>query len=240
MAMTGNETDETFFSRWSRRKARVRQETAPPVPPVVEAEQPAPAEAASVLAMAPVTTARTAQTSDMAQAAERPEAEHPPAGRSVPPPTLEEVTSLTPASDFSRFVAPGVDSGVKNAAMKKLFTDPHFNVMDGLDTYIEDYGRADPIPKSMLRQMVQARMLGLLDDEMEEQPVPAGVVTQAELVPKGGVDPTPSAPSAPEAVNPLESASEALQIEIADDAAMQQPSTPPEERTASVPEPPAA
>ena len=30
--------------------------------------------------------------------------------------------------------------------MKKLFSDPHFNVMDGLDTYIDDYGKPDPIP----------------------------------------------------------------------------------------------
>ena len=40
--------------------------------------------------------------------------------------------------------------------MKKLFSDPHFNVMDGLDTYIDDYGKPDPIPLSMLRRMNQA------------------------------------------------------------------------------------
>lgn len=228
--MMGNETDETFFSRWSRRKAQVRQETAAPVPPVVEAERSPPAEAAAVVAVAPVTTA------DVTETAERPEAEGPPAGRSVPPPTLEEVSSLTPASDFSRFVAPGVDSGVKNAAMKKLFTDPHFNVMDGLDTYIEDYGRVDPIPKSILRQMVQARMLGLLDDEMEEQPRPAEAVAHAELESAGAVEPTLSAPEA--ALQPG-SALEPVQIEAVHDAATPEPSTPPPERTTGMPEPPA-
>jgi hypothetical protein len=50
---------------------------------------------------------------------------------------------------------------VKNAALKKLFADPQFNVMDGLDTYIDDYGKPDPLPERMLRQMVQARFLGL-------------------------------------------------------------------------------
>ena len=49
--------------------------------------------------------------------------------------------------------------------MKKLFSDPHFNVMDGLDTYIDDYGKPDPIPLSMLRRMNQAAVLGLFDDE---------------------------------------------------------------------------
>lgn len=235
--MMGNETDETFFSRWSRRKShirQVRQEAAPPAPPVVEAEQTPRAEAAAMHAMAPVTTDGTA---DSAETLERPEAEGRPSARSVPPPTLEEVKSLTPASDFSRFVAPGVDSGVKNAAMKKLFTDPHFNVMDGLDTYIDDYGRVDPIPKSMLRQMVQARMLGLLDDEMEEQPLPAETVAQAELESADGAD---STPSGPEAAGQLELAPETAQIEAAHDAVLQEPSTPPEERIASMPEPPAA
>ena len=110
----GNEKDETFFSRWSRRKAQVRQEAAPLAPPVAEAEQRAPPVAATVLATAPVAAAEVAETT------ERSEAGGPPVARSVPPPTLEEVKSLTPASDFSRFVAPDVDSGVKNAAMKIL------------------------------------------------------------------------------------------------------------------------
>ncbi|HSQ71358.1 MAG TPA: DUF3306 domain-containing protein [Rubrivivax sp.] len=114
----------------------------------------------------------------------------------VPQPTLEEARALTPASDFTRFVAPGVDTEVKNAAMKKLFADPHFNVMDGLDTYIDDYGRSDPIPKAMLRQMVQARMLGLLDDELEEQPQPERAQGPDELASAEGVagpEPTPDA-----------------------------------------------
>ncbi|WP_309246525.1 DUF3306 domain-containing protein [Ramlibacter montanisoli] len=70
-------------------------------------------------------------------------------GRSEPPPlpTLADTESLTKDSDFTRFVQPGVSPEVKNAAMKKLFADPHFNVMDGLDTYIDDYGKPDPIPR---------------------------------------------------------------------------------------------
>jgi hypothetical protein len=122
-----------------------------------------------------------------------------------PPPTLDEVKALTPASDFSRFVAPGVDAEVKNAAMKKLFADPHFNVMDGLDTYIEDYGRADPIPKAMLRQMVQARVLGLLDDELEEQPQPADLAARDATVPLpvvAGPEPEPVTASADTAALP--------------------------------------
>ena len=64
----GNEKDETFFSRWSRRKAQVRQEAAPLAPPVAEAEQPAPPVAATVLATAPVAAAEVAETTERSEA----------------------------------------------------------------------------------------------------------------------------------------------------------------------------
>ena len=82
-----------------------------------------------------------------------------------PPPTLDDVAALTREADFSRFVAADVDPGVKNAALKKLFSDPHYNVMDGLDTYIADYNKPDPLPASMLRKMAQSKFLGLFRDE---------------------------------------------------------------------------
>ena len=40
--------------------------------------------------------------------------------------------------------------------------------MDGLDTYIDDYGKPDPLPAGMLRQMAQSQVLGLFDDEPTE------------------------------------------------------------------------
>jgi hypothetical protein len=79
------------------------------------------------------------------------------------------VESLTPASDFSRFVQKGVDPQVKNAAVKKLWADPRFNIQDGLDVYIDDYGKPDPIPPAMLRQMASAKFLKLFDDEEEKE-----------------------------------------------------------------------
>uniref|UniRef100_B1XTZ3 Uncharacterized protein n=1 Tax=Polynucleobacter necessarius subsp. necessarius (strain STIR1) TaxID=452638 RepID=B1XTZ3_POLNS len=39
---------------------------------------------------------------------------------------------------------PDVDPTVQQAALKEMFTDPHFNVMDGLDIYIDDYSKPDP------------------------------------------------------------------------------------------------
>jgi hypothetical protein len=70
-----------------------------------------------------------------------------------------------------------VSPEVKQAALKKLFTDPHFNVMDGLDTYIDDYGKPDPLPPGMLRKMAQSQLLGLFDHEKE---VPAEVAASPQ------------------------------------------------------------
>jgi hypothetical protein len=50
-----------------------------------------------------------------------------------------------------------VEESVKRAALKKLLHDPRFNVMDGLDTYIDDYTKNDPIPEEMLKTLEHAR-----------------------------------------------------------------------------------
>jgi hypothetical protein len=57
-------------------------------------------------------------------------------------------------------------------------------VMDGLDVYIDDYNKPDPIPPEMLRQLASAKFLKLFDDEEEEK--------------KGEAEPVPKAPTARE------------------------------------------
>lgn len=82
-------------------------------------------------------------------------------------PSLEDAARLSTESDFRPFMSRGVAPEVRNAAMKKLFADPHFNVMDRLDIYIDDYSLPDPLPASMLRQMASAQFLKLFDDDNE-------------------------------------------------------------------------
>jgi hypothetical protein len=146
---------EGFLGRWSRRKLDV-QEGKP-----VENEPPEPAPAAAP--PEPVSTAAAAAAPLAATAGEEPTTVE------IPPPTLEDVKALTSESDFSRFAAADVAPEVKNAAMKKLFADPRYNVMDRLDVYIDDYSQPDPIPESMLRQLVSAKFLGLFDHEEKEK-----------------------------------------------------------------------
>ena len=134
---------ENFFDRWSRRKNEAREELAPP--PVVP-------EAPPTADPVPVAAGLAAEGQGEA-----------------PPPTLAEAEALTPESDFRPFMARNVAPEVKNTAFRKLFADPQFNVMDGLDTYIDDYSKSTPIPDSVLRQMASAKFLKLFDDEEEAE-----------------------------------------------------------------------
>lgn len=99
-------------------------------------------------------------------------------------PTLADVALLTRESDYGRFVTAGVDETVKRAALRKLFTDPHFNVMDGLDTYIDDYGKPDPLPASMLRRLNQSKFLRLFDDDGAEDSAPISPAVLAPVASK--------------------------------------------------------
>ena len=163
--------DDTFFSRWSRRKVQVRQGTAPQE----RVEVAEPSLVTPALSPLPTLPAMHAKVpAEAAPAVRRAGAEPVQAAPPEPPPTLDDVAQLTTASDFRRFVAPGVEADVKNAALKKLFTDPHFNVMDGLDTYIDDYGKPDPLPEGWLRKMTQSSFLGLFDEDEPSEPATAG------------------------------------------------------------------
>jgi uncharacterized protein DUF3306 len=82
-------------------------------------------------------------------------------------PSVDTLKGL--ASEYKEFLRPEVDEKLRQAALKKLFRDPHFNVMDGLDTYIDDYSKPDPIPEAMLRTLSHAKGL-LFDDKKEETP----------------------------------------------------------------------
>lgn len=181
MPPRADDRDDGFFSRWARRKADARRGVADEPPPA--AVPPAAAHAAVARTNAPAVPAAAATPAAPAPlqaAAAAPAAPGKAEALDAPPaPTMDDVARLTRSSDFSRFVRAGVDDDVKRAALKKLFADPHFNVMDGLDVYIDDYGQPDPLPASMLRKMAQSKSLGLFADE----PPPATAAAPAAAAP---------------------------------------------------------
>ena len=129
------------LERWSRMKHQAARENDNPTE------------------LAPAPTAPTSATPAVpspAAAANAAAGTAPASTRDAPLPPIE---SLTIDSDFSGFLKPKVDEALKRQALKQLFRDPHFNVMDGLDTYIADYSQPDPIDPEIVRQMVQGRYI---------------------------------------------------------------------------------
>jgi hypothetical protein len=130
-----------FLGRWSRRKAGLEPEGLDGVAPELKAK------------VTPTPSPQDKKTLESTSA---------PAEEETLLPTLEDAESIDRfAPDFSAFMKPNVDPAVQQAAMKKLFSDPHFNIMDRLDIYIDDYSIPDPIPMEMLKRMVQSESLGL-------------------------------------------------------------------------------
>ena len=123
--------DSPFLKRWSQRKlAAAREAAATPQPAAAPPVAP-------VVAAAPGTVANET-----------------PAEPALPP-----VESLTFDSDFTAFMSPNVDAGVRRQALRRLFRDPRFNVMDGLDVYIDDYTKFEPIPPELIGQLAHAKYL---------------------------------------------------------------------------------
>ena len=157
-------SDERFLSRWARLKRQGGQPAADAAA-VAGTDDPVASQqgVGSAPAQAPASPADDSVARFSASPADDLPAPGPlPAGEAV---ALPDLASLTPESDFRPFMRAGVDAGQRNAALHKLFADPHYNQMDGLDIYIDDYSRPDPIPPAMLRMLNQARALGLFGAE---------------------------------------------------------------------------
>ena len=120
------------------------------------------------------------------------------------PPELPPVDSLTIDSDFRGFLHPKVDENLRRTALRKLFSDPHFNVIDGLDVYIDDYSVSEPIPADMLAGMKQAQRIlrwaeGRDDEARDEETAPEA--EEADSPTAEGSDPALDAPASDNALD---------------------------------------
>ena len=77
----------------------------------------------------------------------------------APAPPLPPVDQLTPESDFSGFMHPKVEDALRRVALKKLFSDPHFNIPDPYEAYSGDWTGGEPIPEAMLASLEQMKSL---------------------------------------------------------------------------------
>jgi hypothetical protein len=173
-------SDERFLSRWSRRKSEAK---------------------------APATEATPSEPAPRPEIAKEGEREAPVEARGAPPEPLPPIASLTPDSDFAAFMKPEVDPSLKREAFKKLIEDPRYNVMDGLDVYIDDYSKPDPLPEGWLEKMTAVRYLGIFKDDAqlarEAEEARAGEVAAAEpAAPPAAMESQPdSFPEKPPAID---------------------------------------
>jgi uncharacterized protein DUF3306 len=84
-----------------------------------------------------------------------------PEARQEPAPSLPRVEDLKADSDFSPFMHPKVDDATRRSALKKLFTDPHFNLPDLYEPYSADFTKSEPIPELMLAAINKVRDLAI-------------------------------------------------------------------------------
>ncbi|MHB1374980.1 MAG: DUF3306 domain-containing protein [Thauera sp.] len=142
-----------FLSRWSRRKLAAAVQTAPERDAASAA--PAPVVPGDVGAGAVVSASPDAVAASTSAPTASPETQLPP------------VESLSLSSDFTAFLKEEVSEALRRKALQKLFSDPHFNRMDGLDIYIGDYSQPDPIPPEIMAKLQHAREW-LMDNEAVE------------------------------------------------------------------------
>jgi hypothetical protein len=188
VAMADSKDDGTrsdgFLSRWSRRKQDVRAgvpvaEVAPPDAALATDARQALQRQNLVQNQPPAQKNSAGEATDTVANS----SSEAPANALPPAPTLDDAKALTIESDFKPFMVKNVSPEVKNAAMKKLFTDPHYNVMDMMDIYVDDYSKSDPIPESMLKEMVSVKFLRLFERDEEDADSDKKTKNQAKLLP---------------------------------------------------------
>jgi len=98
---------------------------------------------------------------------------------------MPEIESLTPESDYTDFLSPGVSDKLRKLALRKLFHGEGFNIRDGLDEYDDDFTRfeklGDIVTSDMKHQLeleAQRKAEQLLQHEV--QPSDEGSIQDLE------------------------------------------------------------
>lgn len=102
----------------------------------------------------------------------------PGAANETQPPVLPPVDELTPKSDFAPFMHPKVGEALRRVALKKLFSDPHFNAPDLYEAYSGDWTGGDPISDELLKTLNQARTVLYREEEAAKEKDAAQESTQ--------------------------------------------------------------
>ena len=138
---------ENFLSRWSKRKLEVRAREK-------QAE-----DAPELQLSAPFQGSDTNQGNAVSELADSQPKAQTPSQPELPLPTEADLLAVKQGGDIKAFMVDKVSTELKNKAFKALFSRPEFNVMDGLDIYIDDYNKFTPLSQEDIGKMTLSKQL---------------------------------------------------------------------------------
>lgn len=133
---------DNFLSRWSKRKLEAREQEKQ-TETLLDQPKQLPEQAVAL------------QPADVAKADNSPSADVP----ELPLPTEADLQAVEQGGDIKAFMVDKVSAELKNKAFKALFSRPEFNVMDGLDIYIDDYNKFTPLSQEDIGKMTLSKQL---------------------------------------------------------------------------------
>ncbi|HSP57503.1 MAG TPA: DUF3306 domain-containing protein [Halomonas sp.] len=106
--------------------------------------------------------------------------------------TLPDPESLAPGSDIKAFLEPGVSTGLRRRALRRLFAGDKYGIRDGLDDYDHDYREIlKPLASDLAQRMRKWTVPAEKSPEALEEEQRADEVSNGEA---------PSSPDQPEEI----------------------------------------
>lgn len=139
---------DNFLSRWSKRKLEAKEQEKQ----LENLSEPIEGGSELSIKQAPAELNRDSSGDSAVAVSKEPQVD-------IPLPTEADLTKVEQGGDIKAFMVDKVSAELKNKAFKALFSRPEFNVMDGLDIYIDDYSKFTPLSQEDIGKMTLSKQL---------------------------------------------------------------------------------
>jgi hypothetical protein len=139
---------DNFLSRWSKRKLEAKEQEKQ----LENLSEPIQGGSELSIEQTPAELNRDFSGDSAVAVSKEPQVD-------IPLPTEADLTKVEQGGDIKAFMVDKVSAELKNKAFKALFSRPEFNVMDGLDIYIDDYSKFTPLSQEDIGKMTLSKQL---------------------------------------------------------------------------------
>lgn len=139
---------DNFLSRWSKRKLEAKEQEKQ----LENLSEPIQGGSELSIKQPPAELNRDSSGDSAVAVSKEPQVD-------IPLPTEADLTKVEQGGDIKAFMVDKVSAELKNKAFKALFSRPEFNVMDGLDIYIDDYSKFTPLSQEDIGKMTLSKQL---------------------------------------------------------------------------------